>query len=191
MTSRIRFADASAVFEAFPQLERFAPRPNAEISPIEHARALAVSSRPVTAIVFLAHLLPRREAVWWGCQCVSTVLGKAASDEGLRLANHWVRDPDEGVRRAALDFSAASGLQTATSWLARAVGYSGGSILGVDQPTTPPAADACALSVNAAIVIATTSRQPLLILPWMRACADAGVRFAEGDSVRISPPGGR
>jgi hypothetical protein len=188
MTSRIRFADAAAVFEAFPRLDQLAPKPSDEAPPLDHARSLAASPRPVTALVFISHLLPRREAVWWGAQCVTAVLGPASSDEGMRLANQWVRDPDEGVRRAALDFSSASGLQTATSWLARAVGHSGGSILGVDQPPTPPTPDACALSVNAAIVIATTAQRPLSILPWIRACADAGIRFAEGESVRIAPP---
>ncbi len=95
-------------------------------------------ARPSTALVFLAHLLPRREAVWWGCQCVSAVLGAAAKDEGLRLALLWVRDPDETLRREALAFSQAGDLRAATSWLARAAGYSGGSISAPDQPPTPP-----------------------------------------------------
>jgi len=188
MISRIRFADASAVFETFPRLEQYSTKPLGAAAPLDHARDLAASPRPATALAFLAHLLPRREAVWWGCQCVSTVLGEAARDEGLRLANLWVRDPDETVRRAALDYAQAKGLRTPTSWLARAVGHSGGSILAPDQPPSPPDRDACALSVNAAIVVAATLQPPLAILPWMRACAEAGVRFAAGDDMRVNKP---
>ncbi len=188
MTSRIRFADAVDVFEFFPNLEQITAKPSAAIAPLDHARALSASTRPVAALAFLAHLLPRREAIWWACQCVSAVLGPDAKDEGLRLAIQWVRDPDESTRREALSFSQASGLRTATSWLARAVGYSGGSLLAPDQPPTQPATDACALAVNAAIVVATTAAPPPAILPWMRACAEAGVRFADGEEVAVKSP---
>ncbi len=191
MTSRIRFANAAVVFDTFPRLELYSVKPSGTVEPLDHARTLAASSRPTTALAFLAHLLPRREAVWWGCQCVSAVLGETANDEGLRLARLWVRAPDEIVRRAALEFSQASDLRKPTSWLARAVGYSGGSILAVDQPISPPPPDACALAVNAAIVLATTAQAPLLILPWMRACAEAGARFAEGDELRVAAPAER
>jgi hypothetical protein len=188
MMSRIRFTEASDVFDAFPSLQLYAPRPAAPAAPLDHARALIASPRPVTALAFLAHLLPRREAVWWACQSVSAILGGAAKSEGLRLALQWVRDPDEALRREALAFAKASDLRAPTSWLARAVGHSGGSILAPDQPPVAPGPDACALSANAAVVLAATSTQPLMILPWMRECAEAGVRFAQGEDARVLAP---
>jgi hypothetical protein len=191
MSSRIRFADALDVYQAFPRLEQFAPKPAAPMAPLDHARALIASSRPVTALAFLAHLLPRREAVWWACQSVSAILGAAAKSEGLRLALQWVRDPDETLRREALAFADASDLRAPTSWLARAVGHSGGSILAPDQPPVAPGPDACALAANAAVVLAATTTQPLMILPWMRECAEAGVRFARGEEARVLAPSAR
>jgi hypothetical protein len=189
MTSRIRFAEASDVYDAFPSLELYAPRPLGPTAPLDHARALLASQRPSTALAYVAHLLPRREAVWWGCQCVSAVMGAAAKDEGLRLALSWVRDPDETLRRDALTFAGASDLKSPTAWLARAAGHSGGSVAAADQPPAPPSPDACALAVNAAVVLAATTAQPTMILPWVRECAQAGVRFAAGEEARVlSPP---
>ena len=189
MISRIRFADASDVFEAFPSLELYAPRPSGSVAPLDHARALLASRRPSTALVFLAHLLPRREAVWWGCQCVSAVLGAAAKNEGLRLALLWVRDPDETLRREALAFSQAGDLRAATS-VARARGrlFRRQHLARRISRRAAPNPDACALAVNAAVVLAATTAQPPMILPWIRECAEAGVRFAEGEEAKVNAP---
>jgi hypothetical protein len=188
MTTRVRFAAAADVFEAFPRLEHIVSRPGGAAAPLDYARELAASPRPVAALAFLAHLLPRRETVWWGCQCVATVMGEVAKDEAWQLAVRWVRDPAEPARRAALEYLSSNDARSPSYWLARAVGYSGGSILAEDQPPLAPAPDACATAVNAAIVLATAAQSPPLILPWMRACAEAGDRFAAGDDLRISPP---
>lgn len=188
MSSRIRFTDAADVFATFPGLEPYAPKPAAPAAPLDHARALIDSPRPATALAFLAHLLPRREAVWWGCQCVGAMLGPEADDEAMRLATQWVRDPDEDARRAALTFAESGDMRKATSWLARAVAHSGGSLLAPEHPPAKPTPEGCALSVNAAIVVAATAKPPLAILPWIKACAEAGVRFAAGEDALIKPP---
>jgi len=188
MSSRIRFNDANDVFEAFPTLARFAPLPKAEAEPLAYARELNGMPPPQAAIAFISHLLPRREAVWWACQCVSAILGGAAQDEGLRLASRWVREPDDAFRREALAYAAAGDLNIATTWLARAVGHSGGSLAAPDQPPSPPLTDACAQSVNAAVIVAATRTPSPMILPWIRACAEAGVRFASGEEARVIAP---
>ncbi len=79
-------------------------------------------------------------------------------------------------------------MRKATSWLARAVAHSGGSLLAPEHPPSKPAPEACALSVNAAIVFAATAKPPLAILPWIRACAEAGVRFASGEEILVRAP---
>jgi hypothetical protein len=188
MSARIRFADAADVFAAFPRLELVAARPLGPMEPLAHARHLIASPRPAGAVAFLAHVLPRREAIWWGCQCVDAILGPAARDEGMRLATQWVRDPSEPLRREALALWQAAAQRLPTPWLARAVGYSGGSLLAPEQPPTPPAPDDCALAVNAAIILAATSAAPALILPWVRSCAEAGMDFAAGGEARVGRP---
>ena len=188
MTSRIRFNDANDVFEAFPTLGRFAPKPNGGAEPLAYAGELIGVPPPQAAIAFISHLLPRREAVWWAAQCVSAILGDAAQDEGLKLATRWVRDPDDALRREAMAFAESHDLNAATTWLARAVGHSGGSLAAPDQPPAPPLPDACAQSVNAAVIMAATRAPSPMIGPWIRACAESGVRFAAGEDAKVIAP---
>ena len=184
--NRIRFTDAADVFAAYPQLEHFAQRPTVPRAPLDYVRDLMNSPPPPAALAFLAHLLPRREAIWWGRQCVSAI--SPAPEPGVQLAQRWVRDPDEALRREALAYSQASDLKAPGAWLARAVGYSGGSLLAPDQPVTLPAPDACAQAVNAALVLAATAAPATAVLPWIRAFAEAGIRFAQGEEARVVPP---
>ncbi len=95
MPSRIRFASAQSVFEAFPDLSYVATRPANDIDPLAHARALSTSSRPGDSVLFISHLLPRREAVWWAIQCVRALTVGEADDEALRAAETWVRTPED------------------------------------------------------------------------------------------------
>src|SRR3984957_521946 len=93
MPSRIRFTSARSVFEAFPDLSYVATRPANDIDPLNHARALLGSPRPSDAVLFISHLLPRREAVWWAAQCVRALLGAGATDEALGAAEVWCGRP--------------------------------------------------------------------------------------------------
>ena len=155
-------------------------RPADDIKPLDHARALLASSRPRDAVLFVSHLLPRREAVWWAIQCVRALVGEGGADEALSAAETWVRTPEDDNRRAALLAANASDRRKPTTWLAFAAGWSGGSLLPADQKpvAAPPAA--CAMAANTAIMLAVAAGDPLGVTRRMVACADAGVRFAGG-----------
>jgi len=186
MTSRIRFSTALNVFEAFQDLGRLLPRPIDDAAPLEYCRGLLGSGRPSDATAFLAHLLPRRETVWWARQCVGALIGPLADDPALQAAETWVREPEEEHRRAALDVGRAADSRSPTTWLALAAGWSGGSIGAVDLIPRPPPASACAKAANAAIVLAACAGDPRGIEARLRACAEAGLRFAEGGEARVS-----
>jgi hypothetical protein len=188
MSSRIRFGTAQNVFEAFADLRHVAPPPCDETAPLDYARQLLVSARPAHAIVFLAYLLPRREAVWWAQQCVGAILGPRADDAAYRAAAAWVRVPEEENRRAALALSNSGDQSVATTWLALAAAWSGGSICAPDQKPMAAPISACAKAANAAIVLATCADGPLAIPQWIRACAEAGIRFAEGGVATVIAP---
>ena len=79
MSSRIRFVSARNVFEAFPELGRVLAPPADDPAPLDYTQAALSGPRPTDAIIFLAHLLPRREAVWWAIQCVRAMLGSSAA----------------------------------------------------------------------------------------------------------------
>jgi hypothetical protein len=188
MSSRVRFAAARNVFEAFEGLRQLAPLPSEEIAPLDYARHLAASPQPAQAIAFLAYLLPRREAVWWARQCVGAILGSPADDASLRAAEAWVRSPEEETRNAALAIGNVADKTRPTTWLALAAAWSGGSMCapGVKTMAAPPSA--CAQAANAAIIMAASSVEPLAIALWIQACAEAGIRFADGGEARVDPP---
>ena len=188
MSSRIRFSTAADVFEAFKELRRIAPPPDDAIAPLDYVSRLLASRRPIDTLLYLACLLPRREAIWWARQCVGAILGPRAEDDALRAAEAWVRAPEEERRRAALDIGAAGDPERPTTWLALAVGRSGGSVSAPDQKPILPAPAACAQAANAAIVLAISGQEPKTIGGWLKACVDAGVRFAEGGEARVIPP---
>jgi hypothetical protein len=147
---------------------------------------LSASARPSDAILFLSHLLPRREAVWWALQCVRALLGEAAADEALRAAEIWVRAPEDENRQAALRIANDSDRRKPTTWLAFAAGWSGGSMVPPDQNPTPPPSGACAMAANTAIMTAVTAGAPRAVVERIVACAEAGVRFASGGEPTVS-----
>ena len=186
MPSRIRFASAHSVFEAFPDLSYVATRPANDVYPLAHARSLSTSSRPSDAILFISHLLPRREAVWWAIQCVRALTAGSDGDETLRAAETWVRTPEDDNRRAALGIANDADRRKPTTWLAFAAGWSGGSLLPADQKPVPPPPGACAMAANSAIMLAVAAGDPRAIVDRIEACAEAGVRFASGGEPTVS-----
>jgi hypothetical protein len=188
MSSRIRFTTARSVFEAFDDLWRFAPPPGDDRAPLDYAATLLASPRAVESLVFLAHLLPRREAVWWARQCVAAILGPPSDDAAFRAAGDWVRAPEESHRRAALEIGNRGDQGVATTWLALAAGWSGGSLIVNEENPVPPPPSACAKAANAAVVLAGHSTGIDTMTPWFVACAEAGIRFADGGEARVDAP---
>ena len=187
MISRIRFGTAAAVYDAFPNLRKYAPPPTGDAEPLAHADWLA-AAHGFAGVAYMAHLLPRREAVWWGARCLAALLGRAAEDEAAAAAEALVRTPEEDTRRAALAAGGRAAPQSPTGLLALAAGRSGGSLAEPDQKPFLPAPDACAQLVQAAVVRALVLQSPLQMRPWARACVEAGQRFAAGGDVNVVPP---
>jgi len=188
MSSRIRFASARNVFEAFPDLGRILAPPADDPAPLDYTQTALSSPRPTDAIIFLAHLLPRREAVWWAIQCVRAMLGSDADDEALRAADAWVRAPEDDNRRAALAAWNAGGQRAATTWLAFAARWSGGSVTPPNQDPMPAPPAACAQGVHTAVILAACAGDPLCVVDRLKACAEAGIRFADGGEAAVATP---
>jgi len=185
LSSRIRFTTARNVFEAFADLKRAVPLPRDDAASLDYARALLTSPRPAEAIIFIAHLLPRREAVWWAVQCVRAMVGTGADDEALRAADAWVLAPEEDNRRAALAAFNAGDQRAPTTWLAFAAGWSGGSVSAADQQPMPAPRSACAMGANTAVMMAACAGNPADVVKRISTCAEAGIRFAEGGDASV------
>ena len=125
--------------------------------------------------------------MWWGCQCVRALRGNQA-DDALLVAEAWVREPEETQRRAALEIAASGDTRVATTWLALAAGHSGGSVAAEGSAPVRASPDATAINLKAAVILAVVQR-PMTEAPgWIKACVDAGLRFAEGGDAKVNPP---
>jgi len=187
MSARLRFTTARQVFEAFPTAATDIDMLPGDEAPLEFARKLLARANRFDAVVYAAYLLPRREAVWWGCQCVRAIGGDKA-DAALLAAEAWVRDPEEATRRAALDIAASGDTQVASTWLAMAAGHSGGSVApeGAHQVAASP--QATAVNVKAGVILAIAQSQPPQLSAWIDACVEAALRFAEGGDAKVRAP---
>ena len=93
--------------------------------------ALAKGGFPVEATRVFAHALPKREAVWWACMCAghTAPAEPAAADTKAReLAEIWVRQQTDEIRRAAMDEAKKAGFQSPEAWAAVAAFWSAGSL---------------------------------------------------------------
>lgn len=104
------------------------------------------------ALKLAARLLPKRYAVAWVCQCARDQALSLEDKAGLSLAEAWVRDPNEGNRRAAFEFANAGEYQSIGAWIAASAGWSGGSLAPAEQEApAPPAEHLTARAVVAAL----------------------------------------
>jgi hypothetical protein len=180
MAQRLRFSTARDLFEAFPAaLDDMDARPSDRGS-LEFVKDLVAGRTPEDAITFSSYLLAKREAVWWGHQCLGTLADLLAPEdvEMLALAENWVRYPDEPQRVAALDAGMASQRKTPGVWIALGAGWSGGSMIGPDaMPVTPPP-HLTAKAVNAGVlsVLARVDRKARA--PTLGRFVDMAVRLA-------------
>jgi hypothetical protein len=177
--SRLRFGAAREVFEAFPSAyDDIAARPT-EAPPLAFLRSLASGPTPNDAIGFCAYLLPRREAVWWASQCVRSLIGTPTEEDAIALeaAEDWIREPEEPRRRAALQIGLNASRRAASTWVALAAAWSGGSIV-ISESGGPPAPPyLTAKATRIALMLALVNRPHRV--GEISQCVRRGVEIAE------------
>lgn len=115
------------------------------------------------AVRFAAHLLPPREAVWWGSLCAFEVYRPSpppAQSAALRAAARWIREPTEENRRAAEAPAQEAGAADPAGAVAVAAFWSGGSMSRPGLPAVPPPPFLTARTVAGAILTAVASADP-------------------------------
>ena len=117
----------------------------------------------IDAVRFLAHALPKREAVWWGCLASRAALSEAphaAACGAVEAAEAWVYRPNEDNRRAAMAAATAAGNDNPAGWAARGAFWSGGSLAPTEGPVVPPAETLTGTAVAGAISLAAVQQEP-------------------------------
>ena len=154
MEPDFHYALARDLFEAIPEAgDDMRARPDNE-TPLAYIALLKQSKTPEEAVTFTAYALPRRKAVWWGHQCLTSVdhLLSPQDKHMLQLAENWVREPEEHLRYQAMNEATAARDTTPGTWIAYAAAWSGGSLSTPDLPRVPPPAFATPRAVNTAIM---------------------------------------
>jgi len=179
----IRFVTAQDLFAAFPTARQDVDaEPNDEPS-LRFLQALADREEPNKAIAFCAYLLPRREAVWWGCRCIRALAKERPipEEEALLAAENWTKAPEEDRRMAALELGMRGNPNWPSTWLALAAGWSGGNILLGVQATGAAPPEQTARAVRAAVLTAVSRLPPGERERGLQNCIQAGIRLAAED----------
>jgi hypothetical protein len=111
----------------------------------------------------LAHALPKREAVWWACQCARSTAGDQPAPDfeaAVRAAEQWVVDPNDGNRRAARQAAKQTGYGTPAGCAGLAAFFSGGSLGPANLPAIPPDPLQTAQFVVNAVLLAGVASEP-------------------------------
>ena len=179
--SQIRFATARDVFNSFTLAPSSINAEPTDELPIDFLRGLVAKGKLEDALTFCGYLLPRREAVWWGCRSVRALLGEAArtNADGLNLAEAWVRQPDPERRMAAETFSKTADPDRPMTWLASAAAWSGGVVSIGTSPAIAPPPELTSHAARVAILLSARHLTPAERRSGLSACIDDGARLAE------------
>lgn len=151
---------------------------------------LEASGFLVEATRLMAHALPKREAVWWGCMCAghTAPTGLPEADQKCRrAAEDWVRQQSEASRYAAWTLAQASGCQTPEAWTAIAAFWSGGSMAPEGQPAVPPQPHFTGVAVAGVIGLAAVRGDVTRRDARLRRFLESGRNIAVGGPGRLPP----
>jgi hypothetical protein len=176
--SRVRFATIRALSESFPEALQNIDADPTEEHPIAFLRKLMLQEKFDHAVSVCAYLLPRREAVWWGCVSARKLLAEnlLINAAPLLTAEAWVREPSEENRRAALDIGTAADQNAPLTWLAMAAGWSSGTF--VPTPIPVPAY-MTARAVRVALLMSARTLDASEYPRRLQGCIVEGIRLAE------------
>lgn len=144
------------------------------------------------AVRFLAHGLPKREAVWWACLAARAALAADAPPaqiEAVTAAEAWVYKPEEENRRAAMARAEAAGFDNPASWAAVAAFWSGGSLAPPEAPVVPPGDTLTAGAVAGAVLLGAVQREPERAPEKYRRFIAQGLDIARGGNGRADAAG--
>lgn len=153
------------------------------LTPAAFLDALIEKHQFPDAVRFLAHALPKREAVWWACLCTRAVAGSSAPPKisaALQTAEKWVVDPSEENRRAAMPAAEAAEFKTPAGCAAVAAFWSGGSLGPPNVPVVPPGEYLTAHGVAGAVMLAAVQPEPEQAAEKYRKFLAQGIEVAKG-----------
>jgi hypothetical protein len=153
------------------------------MNPQEFVSALIVNKKCLDAIDFMAHALPSREGIWWGCLCMQHALGNdlpPVDRDAAIAAVQWVMSPTEQSRIRAKAPSELAGSTSLAGTLARAAFLSGGNVAPPNAPHVEPPPFSSAKAVARAVKLAAMKVEPPHIPKVQRSYVELAMEVAEG-----------
>jgi hypothetical protein len=154
---------ATDLCKAFALGDEAAPLLKPELTPRQFLDLLREKKLTLDAIRLLAHDLPKRDAVWWACQCARLVAADPPPPKAiaaLDAAEKWCKDPNEGTRRATQPAAEAAALGTPAGCAALAAFFSGGSLGPPNVAPIPPGEFLTAKAASGAVLLAGVLSEP-------------------------------
>lgn len=150
-------------------------------TPVAYVASLRDAALLEDAVRVLAYWLPKRSAIWWGCQCFWSVREITPLEPRWQAALdrivHWVIAPSELLRRQCEPIAERLTAGTALGALAWAVFVSEGSISAPMLPPVIAPAPVTAKAVIIALTVLTAGRDPK---PVYREFIHLGMDIANG-----------
>jgi len=178
--ARLRFATARELIGAFPFARYDLEAKPTEQPPVEFIQSLVAAGAYRDAVSCCAYLLPRREAVWWACQCVRAARKSLFPEEkaALAAAEAWVRTPEEEFRQAAMAFGTDEPTDSAAIWACRAAAFSGGVVSNTPKGPVRAQPEATARAARAAVLIVAAAVERDKQDQYLKTCIDECLRLA-------------
>ena len=181
--SKVQAATAAEVCAHFPIQKPAKALLKDGMTPQEFVAALIENKKFVDGIDFMAHALPPREGVWWGCLCMQHAVGETLSPPERMAATaavQWVLQPTEENRAAARNAVEVAGRGSAAGTLAMAASLTGGSVAPPNAPFKPPPPFASAKAAAMAVKIASTKVDPASMPKVQRSYVELALEVAQG-----------
>ena len=162
--------------DAKAMLSSGAPAPRAYVA------QLLAHDLHADAIRFIAHALPRREAVWWAWVCARKVAGaepEAAIKAALDATERWIVQPTEEHRRQALHFGEVADFGTPAGCAALAAFMSAGSLAPPNAPPVPPDEFMTAKAVAGSVTLAAVATEPERAVEKFNEFVQVGLEVAD------------
>jgi hypothetical protein len=134
-----------------------------DLHPLDFVALLMEKALYPDAVRFIAHALPKREAVWWGWVCARRAAGENPPPKikgALDATEKWIAQPNEDNRRLAMAAAQKAELGTAAGCTGLAAFFSGGSLAPPEAPVVPPGEFLAAKAVSGAVIFAAVANEP-------------------------------
>src|SRR5580698_3278000 len=134
-----------------------------EIAPPDYIALLMSKKLYADAVRFLAHALPKREAVWWGWISAKKAAGTDPPPKikaSLEATEKWIAQPDDEAGRVAMAAAKEAQTTTAAGCAGTAAFFSGSSLGPAHVPPIPPGEFLTAKAVSGAVIYAAVGKDP-------------------------------